>query len=382
MSFAKTLLYSFAFAIFAFLFTSCSDDTNSPGRTTSGTVLIGLEETEEGEIFLSEMTVSKSDASVNRLISLGDPYYYPESFNKESKIEGDKLYMYNILPDYEHKLVIYDIKTGAIDTLPQASTSHDNTWSTYSNRFDVKNGNCYYIMGETDGRYSDWAGSYICRYNVTTGEFIAMGNPDDFALGQPEKKSDTETASWSAVFASEDGTSCYGSMLAWGVDDGVNHYDYNIPFKYTPSNTQEPLERIGDETTGICGATKDRSYLYLNSTVVNTQTGEFHSITNGTVSSCPTGRQTDNGVIYISNYYGFDKYIYYYDIANDTRTLVVETGSHEISWCQVAKDGSDIIFGIQGDEENYLCKTNGMAEAATWDTLGTYPLNIQRCLLK
>jgi hypothetical protein len=384
MRFGNYLLMAFVLLSFAVFMSSCEEDSNTPdGNKTNGIELIGLDKDESGgttNYYLSKISFNGEEGTVKHLVTTGSNYKY-HFFT--SKIDGERLYMYDILPEYPNKLVAMDMQTMIVDTFPAAGTDRENTWAVHSSGFDVQNGYCYYIMREISKNYADWAGSYLCRYNLSTGDFVQMSNPVNFILNQPEKGWDTETGHWSSVFASADGMTAYGSIMAWGVDGGSNHYDYDVIYRYEPDNTAEPLTRIGDVDMGISGATKGCKYLYKSSNVVTTATGEMREMTNATyIPDGYTGTKNEKGAIKISNSYGYDIYVLYYDLEKDERRTVVETGSHEVAWCQLAKDGNSIIFGIYSDEENILCQTHNLEAGSAWDTLGTYPKSVRGCMLR
>jgi hypothetical protein len=379
----KSLL--FLFLLFSLI--SCGEEdniTNPDGSGNSGTTFIviqniGDESTKEYAI--SKMSFSGETAKLETLISL-QMSAYPYDFIKDVRIDGDKLYIYSLLPDYKSKLVAFDINTKQIDTLPWAKTNNDKTWSAFSRSFDAKNSYVHYIMTETSTHYNDWPGSYLCRYNITTGDFIQMANPIDFTVSQPEKGWDTETGSWSSVHATGDGTGCVGSIMAWGVDGGSNHYDYNFLYRYNPDNTSDKLTRIGTETMKVYGATNGAKYLYQYNQLMNTETDTYFELsTISSIGADYTGFHNENGVLRLSNYYGKNIYIYYQDLENDVETLVVET-KPEIQFAQMDKSGSFIWFGLEGKEENILCKTQDLSEGSVVDTVARYPKSVYGAILK
>ncbi len=386
MKVLKSLLVLFLVLSFA----ACEEEDNitnptNPG-TTSGTTFIVVQDLGEGttdaEYAISKMSVSGETASVEPLISL-QTAGYPYDFKKDIRIDGDKLYIYNLLPDYKNKLVVFDINSKQIDTLPWATTNNENTWSAFGSAFDASNSYVYYIMREVSSNYNDWPGSYLCRYNINSGEFIQMANPSDFTLDQPEVGSDTEIGNWTSVHASDDGSNCVGSIMAWGTEGGMNHYDYDIVYRYYPeNNTEDKLERIGTGDMAVSGSTSGNKYVYQNSNVTNTETGEYFVLSEVKyLSTNYTGYQNANGTLKISNYYGKDIYIYYADIENDVQTLVVETYP-EIQFAQMDKSGNFIWFGIEGNEENILCKTQDLSEGSIVDTVARYPKSVYCAIMK
>lgn len=378
----------FLLTILSFALISCEEDdtgTNS-GNGSSIPTFIVIENTADANstenYAISQMSFSSGVASVERLIDLNTakfPYY----FISDTRIDGDKLYIYNLVPGYSNQLVAFDINGKNLDTLPWATTDDERTWATFSSKFDAKNGYVYYIMGEISKNYNDWPGSYLCRYNLSTGEWAQMSNPSNFTLNQPEKKWDTEVGSWGSVHASDDGSYCVGSIYAWGTEGGSNHYDYDLVYRYYPANAEsQRLERIGDAAVAVVGATKSNKYLYKNSDIINTETDDHMTLTElKYLGADYTGYHNENGLLKISNYYGADIYIYYQDIENDVQRLVVETDP-EILFAQMDKSGQFIWFGIVGDEENILCKTHDLSEASEVDTVARYPKSVHSAMLK
>ncbi len=380
-------LKSLLFLFLMFSLVSCEEEdsiTNPDGSGSSGTTFIVIQNIgneSAKEYAISKMSFSGETAKLETLISL-KMSAYPYDFIKDVRIDGDKLYIYSLLPDYKSKLVAFDINTKQVDTLPWAKTNNDNTWSAYSRSFDVKNSYVHYIMTETSTHYNDWPGSYLCRYNISTGDFTQMSNPIDFTLAQPEKGWDTETGNWSSVHATGDGKGCVGSIMAWGVDGGSNHYDYNFLYRYNPDNTSDRLTRIGSETMKVYGATNGAKYLYQYNQLMNTETDTYFELsTISSIGADYTGYHNTNGVLRLSNYYGKNIYIYYQDLENDVETLVVETNP-EIQFAQMDKSGSFIWFGIEGNEENILCKTQDLSEGSVVDTVAKYPKSVYAAILK
>lgn len=376
ISFKKVLL-SAATLLIVLSLTSCDDSTNSPDSGSTQPTLIGVEYDSDTKTYnLVELTFRNNSGTPSYLFSNGSrhPYIY-----KNAVSDGNYLYFYGYAGEDGQKVRVYDYSSASLDTVPRAATDKDETYSVFNGYFSAANGYCWYIMYEVSAMYSDYPGSYICRYHPESGEFFMRSNPADFTKAQPEKGSDTETGSWGSVFASPDGKSCVGQIMAWGVDGGAIHTDFHFPFYLS----DDDFYRIGDYPMKVSGSTSDNSIIYHYRDVMTSADGYHEEFQDFSINSGPKGYANSNGTLKMSNYYGTNIYIIYQDLVNKTQVTCVTTSrSDEIMWTQMAEDGNSILFGIEGDESNYLCKTSDLSEDTTWDTLGTYPSNIVECILK
>jgi len=304
--------------------------------------------------------------------------YPPSSMTENADINNNVLAM-GLHSDFDDDggrglyLVLSDASAYYLPLVPPSQTSDYSYFK--SSTADVS-GNGQFIIyssGTNDRSYGDEPRSYLLRYNVSTGDTLVAISPSGFALSQPEVGSDTELGQIEpTVFASADGKYAYGDILAYGVDGGVNHYDYYILFRYDFETHQ--YTRLGeptDDDAQIIAMGSDRTWILYS----NNSQYKLLNLTTNTVSY-----PSMNTVNVKKNSWGINgacvgastRNLYYYNFVNNNEVTVCHTNGWPDN-AMFSKDGSRIYFTLEDSNNKYLCITSGITENSTYDTLGTYP---------
>jgi len=313
-------------------------------------------------------TFSDAYPSYSQFISSGDLKGGILTLGLESK-SFESQGMYQILTEDEYHY------------LPLFPPEKDYRTSFFSESTPTlsENGFVLYISVTYDKGYGDNYKYFLTRYNTKDNTHQFAISPEKFALGQPEKGSDTETAFVkSNVFLSTDGNYAYGSIRAWGVDFGQVHIDYEILFSYS-FDTQE-YKRLGDEDDSV-GMTNDRKWIVYNNFYklkkVNIETGEVSFISQDINFGNVRENSWSNRGACVG---GSSGNLYNKDIIADEEVIVCHVNNHPIN-TMFSKDEQHIYFTVDDGEKKYLCVTDGVGANSSYDTLGTYPMELYDLML-
>lgn len=279
----------------------------------------------------------------------------------------------NGLHDWVSQGLFYDITNDSEQILPLIEPSEDSDYP-YFVRGSVaisENDYVFYLSATNDKYYGDQYNDFLLRYDPSSKDYKMALNPDGFVLSQPEAGSDTETSKFTNVFfVSNDGRYVYGRLEAYGVSGGSIHWDYEILFRYDfETDTYTRMGAPGDANGSILGITSDDSYLYYWDGVYKNQnlaTGQVNELTDGSTSTVYPIQWNTKGYCQ-----GATTGIYYNDILNGTQYKVVD--EYGTADSQFDESGAHILFSLEGDEVNYLCRTHDYNENTGWDTLASFP---------
>lgn len=285
--------------------------------------------------------------------------------------------------DFDYQGIYMNLDESNYQYLPRVEPSDERHWSWFVTGTENVSNNGYivYLSGTGHVSYSDANENILMRYNPSNDKTDIAISPNSFAVGQPEKGDDTEAgAIGTNIFCSPDGKYAYGRIRAWGVDGGVNHYDYEILFKYdfdaqkytrlgdTDDNDVE-IKAMGSDRTWILYS-NDGEYKLLNLTTNNITYTDMHTINIkrnswNNYGAC-VGSTAGN--------------IWYKDFVNNQEILVCHPGGKTYN-AMFSKDGGKIYFILYDYENQYLCVTENLTENCNYDTLGTIPNEIHDMIM-
>lgn len=228
--------------------------------------------------------------------------------------------------------------------------------------------------------YGDLHCPTIIRYDPETDSYDYTRGANDFVASQPEIGSDTERGAFQEAFAiSNDGTYAYAVIYGYGTSGGAYHQDYRFIVSYN-FDTGE-ITRIDGGSTGgaqIYGINSDySSLLYSLGGQVKFRNLNSQSSNEVTVyvPGTPHESYTTNGCLDAKT-----TGIYFVDLAKDTETKIVQ--SYGTSSPQFDDEGN-VIFILEGQENNYICKKIGLDELSSnqWDTIASIPPNVNYLVL-
>lgn len=249
-----------------------------------------------------------------------------------------------------------------------------------------KSGHIFYFASTNNSTYHDDNRYTLVRYDPKTKELKQALSPKQFALLQPEKGPDTETADLEyAIFPSDDGRYVFGYMLAYGIDGGSYHYDYKILYRYNFDT--DNYTRIGnpdEKSVTVIGMTTDQNNLAYYSSVENNYTCNLvNTSTNKVIQTKLFGGQAYNNMSrwndtgYCSG--ETDKSIGIYNLLENSYSEI-RTQARPYD-AQYGKDGSQIYFMINGDDGKFLCKTSDNTPEATIDTVCALQSNVHEFMV-
>ncbi len=245
------------------------------------------------------------------------------------------------------------------------------------------NGYIIYSSATNDASYGDEYKPFLMRFNPSDNTYKIAISPTAFVVGQPEQGSDTEVGQIArTIFASPDGRYAYGSADALGTSGGSIHWDYSILSKY--DFDLDKYTRLGspdDDDVSIKGMTSNRRYiLYSNHSdtkLLDLETGNITTTDMNTVNVKKNAWGTYGPCVGTSN-----GDLYYKDFVNNNEYVVCSSpGYGWIYNTMFSKNGNYIYFLLEGNDENYLCVTNGVEEGSSYDTISPVPLEFQDMIM-
>ena len=283
--------------------------------------------------------------------------------------------------DFNNKGAYMNLDDPEAYFLPLIEPSGNNDYSYFQTTTgDVSdNGYIFYSDATNDISYGDEYKPYLMRFNPSDGTLDMAISANSFVASQPERTSDTEVGQITrTIFASPDGRYAYGQVDALGTDGGAIHWDYEILYKYDFDNQQ--YTRLGasdDDDVSIKGMTSDRRYiLYTNHGTAKLLDINSGNITETDVNLYGVNKNTwgTNGACVGSS----NGNLYNRDFVNNKEYLVCSApGYGGIYNTMFSKNGNYIYFLLEGDNENYLCVTNGIEEGSSYDTISPIPLEFE-----
>lgn len=281
----------------------------------------------------------------------------------------------------------FDIGSSKWEELPLLP-SGDGRYAFYqgtSNKVS-KSGHIFYFASTNNSLYHDDNRYSLVRYNPKTKELKQALSPEQFALMQPEKGSDTETADLEyAIFPSDDGRYVFGYMSAYGLDGGTYHYDYKILYRYDfETDTYTRIGNPDEKSVTVIGMTTDKQNLaYYSSVKSNYSCNLVNTSTNKVIQSKLFGGQAYNNMSRWNNS-GYcsgetDNTIGIYNLIEDSYSEI-RTRARPYD-AQYGKDGSQIYYMISSSEAKYLCRTSDNTAKATIDTICTLSSDVQEFMV-
>jgi len=275
--------------------------------------------------------------------------------------------------DWVSQGLFYSLTNSDSQILPLIEPSEDSDYPYFVRGSEAISENAYvfYLSATNDKYYGDQYKDYLLRYDSESTDYKTAVNPDGFVLSQPEAGDDTETSKFdNQFFVSNDGRYVYGRLQAYGVSGGSIHWDYEILFRYDfDTETYTRMGAPDDAGSSILGITSDDSYLYYwdgNYKSQNLATGVVTELTDGTTSDVYPIQWNTKGFCR-----GATDGINYYNILNGTSHKVVD--EYGAADSQFDESGERILFSLEGDDINYLCRTHDYNENTGWDTLASFP---------
>ena len=275
--------------------------------------------------------------------------------------------------DWVSQGLFYEIENGNSQLLPLIEPSEDSDYPYFVRGSEAISENSYvfYLSATNDKYYGDQYKDFLLRYDPESMDYKIALNPDGFVLSQPEAGDDTETSKFdNHLFVSNDGRYVYGRLQAYGVSGGSLHWDYEILFRYDfETETYSRMGAPDDAGSSILGITSDDSYLYYWDGTYKSQNlamGVVTGLADGTTSDVYPIQWNTKGFCR-----GATTGIYYYNILNGTSHKVVD--EYGAADSQFDESGEHVLFSLEGDEMNYLCRTHDYNENTSWDTLAGFP---------
>ncbi|MCF8362794.1 MAG: hypothetical protein K9G70_09255 [Prolixibacteraceae bacterium] len=357
------------------------DDTN--GKNGDGTRFLVLHSNDLGTIsegsYFSLLTIENNEVQYNKLQDIYPSLYYMRDF---ADINNGRVALglhTDFNTDGKSRTTVgawFDIDGEGWEELPLLPSGHKD-WFSY---FDVrtakvsKSGHVFYLSSSNDRYYLDTYRASLVRYDPETKELKQATSPGAFAVAQPEKGWDTETANHGNLFfPSDDGRYVYGYVSAFGVDGGSYHWDYEILYRYDfDTDTYTRLGNPGEASVRTIGITSDRQYLAYTSTVDgNHYRNLVNTTTNNVIQTTFTGGQAYN------NTARWNKSGYCAAATSNKIGVynMVEGTKHDIRTpsrpyhAQYDTDGTRIYFMLDTYDGKYLCQTSDNSAEAIIDTL-------------
>lgn len=377
----KKILTFMSVILFMLFLSFCSDDSNpvEPNDSSnsnvasflafykpSSTKILGADK------LLVKLTVKGKEISYSEFLNV-----YPDGDGivNHCDIQNNMLAMDPFWRDFDNQGIYMNLSDNDYKYLPLVKPSKDSDFS-YFNEGTANvshNGYIIYSSATNNKYYGDDYIPFLVRYNPSTDQTDIAISPDAFALGQPEKGSDTEAAQFNRnIFCSPDGKYAYGHLEAFGVEGGGIHWDYNILFKY--DFDAKEYTRLGDSNdndVSIKAMGSDRTWiLYSNNydyKVLNLTTGNITNTTMHTINVKKNSWGKNGACVGATS-----GKLYYKDFVNNSEIVVCETdGSPYNAMFSASEDR--IFFTLDGDSNKYLCVTESLEEGCNYDTLGTFP---------
>lgn len=287
--------------------------------------------------------------------------------------------------DFDNKGIYMNIDDPSAYYIPLVEATGNNDYSYFQTQTgDVSdNGYIIYSSATNDASYGDEYRPYLLRFNPSDNTTDIAKSPTSFALGQPEQGDDTEVGQITrAIFASPDGRYAYGSVEAFGTEGGSIHWDYEILYRYDFDS--EEYTRLGDSDDNdvfIKGMTSDRRYiLYSNhddTKLLELATGNITYTDMNTVNVKKNAWGLNGACVGTSN-----GDLIYKDFVNNNENVVCSSSGY--GWIyntMFSKDGKNIYFLIEGNDQNYLCVTDGINEGCSYDTISSVPLEFKDMIM-
>ncbi len=366
------------------------DDADNKG----GTTFLVLHQNSDNQLgegsYLSLLTIEKGEAQYKQLHSIypaRDMYTNVDINNKRVAIGLHA----NFNTEGRARLTTgawFDIEGSDWEQLPILPASDEYRYSY----LDVvttkvsKSGHIFYLSSSNDRMYHDQYRASLVRYDPKTKELKQAISPGGFAVSQPEKGWDTETALHGTLFyPSDDGRYVYGFARAFGVDGGVLHWDYEILYRYDfDTDTYTRIGSADDRRVTVIGITSDRQHLaYTTSVSGNHYRNLVNTSSNNVIQTTLTGGQAFN------NTSRWNSSGYCAAATNNTIGVYNMSGgtNHNIStqarpyFAQYDKNGSQIYFMIDTSNGKYLCKTSDNTAEATIDTVCVLQSNVREFMV-
>jgi len=329
-----------------------------------------------------KITIKNGEVSYS---TFSDAYPSDSRFIAQSDLRNDIFTLGLDWRDFDYQGMYQKIDETDFHYLPMVTEQNENRYSYFKTNTATLSDNGYilYLTGTAHKAYGSPYHDYMIRFNTSDDSYEVAESPDIFALSQPEKTDDTETASFEEVFISADGKIAYGYLEAWGVNGGTNHYDYDILFSYNfDTKKYKRLGSTDDNSVSIGGMTYDRKrILYYNHhklKMLNLKTGEITFVAdNINLVNVKKNSWGNRGACV-----GTNNKLYIKDFISDKEYTVCElSGWGEVENTIFSKDGQHIYFTIDNGDHKYLCVTDDVEEKASYDTLGVYPREFSDLML-
>lgn len=377
----KRLLFISSFLLLIFVFSNCSDDGNpvdpNDSKNSTEASFLAFYKPSSTKILgesklIAKLTVKGKEINYSAFLNA-----YPDGDGlvNHCDIQNNLLAMDPYWRDFDNKGIYMELDAENAYYLPLVDPSQDSDYS-YFNSGTAKvseNGYIIYSSATNDKYYGDEYRPFLVRYNPSNDQTDVAISPKAFALGQPEKGSDTEMAQFNRnIFCSTDGKYAYGHLEAYGTEGGGIHWDYDILFRY--DFDAKEYKRLGDsddDDASIIAMGSDRNWiLYSNHSdykVLNLTTGNITTTTMNTIN-VRKNSWGKNGACVGST----SGKLYYKDFVNDREIVVCETEGSP-SNAMFSEKGDKIFFTLSDYTNKYLCVTESLEEGCNYDTLGTYP---------
>ena len=304
--------------------------------------------------------------------------YPPKGMVNNADINNNILAMglHSDFNDIGARGVYMDLSAENAFYLPLVEASQESDYSYFNGGTANVSDNGYviYSSATNDKYYGDEYRPFLVRFNPSNDQTDIAISPKAFALGQPEKGSDTEMAQFNRnIFCSPDGKYAYGHLEAYGTEGGGIHWDYNILFKYDfDAEEYTRLGDVNDDDVSIIAMGSDRTWiLYTNNydyKVLNLTTGNIANTTMNTVN-VKKNSWGPNGACVGST----ARNLWYKDFVNNSEIVVCQTDGTP-SNTMFSESGNKIFFTLSDYTNKYLCVTESLEEGCNYDTLGTIPL--------
>lgn len=385
----KFKLVLLSIALLTFL--GCEKDDNTSTGDSEPEVSENVEflayynpETEEvlgNEKLIALIEVSDGELSYSAFLNA-----YPEnSLLDNCDINDNVMVLGTKASDFDNQGVYMNIDDPSAYYIPIVEATGDNDYSFFQTATgDVSdNGYIVYSSATNDASYGDEYQPYLLRFNPADNTTQIAKSPTSFVAGQPEQGNDTEVGQIArTIFASPDGRYAYGSADALGTDGGAIHWDYSILYQY--DFDLDEYTRLGDTDDNdvvIKGMTSDRRYiLYSNNNetqLLDLITGTITYTDINTINVKKNAWGTNGACVGTSNGDLINK-----DFVNDNEYVVCSSSGY--GWIyntMFSKNGKYIYFLLEGNDQNYLCVTDGIKEGSAYDTISALPLEFQDLIM-
>ena len=375
-----------------------------------------LHNNEEGKIgrgsYMSIATIEQNEAELDKIDIYvdqggtgGNQFFYPPdgsyALRDNVDVTGDKIAMrlhthFNYIhpaPAGSHTLasrgVLIDTEPESYVWLPMVPAARPDYEFTNLEGFPRigESGQVAYASGWNDRLYGDTWYARSVRYDPVSDDYIAAHDPVDFCLGQPGVTLSTKALANPDCFLSPDGKYLYGTVSSFAWVGGSGGEECRIIYQYDiAKGSYTRLGELSEKLVKIHGWTSNKEAIYYFDKTNNLyKLLDLEDYSIQTISAQPPSlvpplmycrnQWNENGYVI---HWGYNAILYMNLRAN--RKTEIATPAQAF-FPQFAPDGTGIYFMLKSTTANYLCKTDGLTETATIDTLCDFPVSVREFLV-